>query len=76
MSQNKTGIDALEKKLKLRGIVIPIIFAIVVVIACIIMTNPHLGFFPSGNHHDSLTTTAPTETTEFDEDEYSRVIQD
>lgn len=75
MSQKKSGIDALEKKLKLRGIVIPIIFAIVVVLACIIMTNPHWNIFPSGNHHDSLTTTAPTETTEFDEDEYSRVIQ-
>lgn len=66
--------DALKHDLRVRGIVIPIIFAIVTVILCVIISTSHLDIFPSGKHYDSLTTTV-TETTEFNENEFSRVIK-
>lgn len=66
--------DALKHDLRVRGIVIPIIFAIVTVVICVIISTSHLDIFPSGMHHDSLTTTV-TETTEFNENEFSRVIK-
>lgn len=68
--------DELKKDLKKKGVTIPIIFAVVAVIICIIFSNPHLNIFPSGNHKDSLTTTEPTKTTEFNEDEFAHNVQD
>ena len=62
---------SLSRNLKIKGILIPIIFAV-----CAFLASDNVAFFPSGNHHDSLTTTAPTKTTEFNEDEYAQVIQD
>lgn len=64
--------EQLKKNLKFKGITVPVIFAIVVVIFCVIFSNLNIGFFPSGNHHDSLTTTIQKETTEFDENEFSK----
>lgn len=72
---NKTE-KSLSRNLKIKGILIPIIFAIIVVSLCVFLASDNVAFFPSGNHHDSLTTTAPTQTTEFNEDEYAQVIQD
>lgn len=62
----------LKKNLKFKGLTIPVIFAVIVVILCMIFANPHVGLFPSGNHHDSLTTTKPTQTTEFNENEFKK----
>lgn len=70
--KNKT--DSLKHDLKVRGLIIPIIFAVVVVIVCVILSTSHLEIFPSGDHYDSLTTTV-TQTTEFNENEFSRVIK-
>jgi hypothetical protein len=67
---------SLSRNLKVKGILIPIIFAIIVVGLCTFLASDKVAFFPSGNHHDSLTTTAPTQTTEFNENEYAQVIQD
>ena len=67
---------SLSRNLEIKGILIPIIFAIIVVAVCAFLASDNVAFFPSGNHHDSLTTTAPTKTTEFNEDEYAQVIQD
>ncbi|WP_455493810.1 hypothetical protein [Eubacterium sp.] len=80
-NENKNDIvnDAeklLKRNLKTKGILIPIIFAIIVVAVCAVLASPNVEFFPSGNHHDSLTTTAPTQTTEFDENEYAHIVQD
>lgn len=66
----------LKRNLKTKGIFIPIIFAIIVVVICVALASPKANFFPSGNHHDSLTTTAPTQTTEFNENEYAYAVQD
>lgn len=67
---------SLKRNLRTKGILIPIIFSIIVVVACAFLASPKAGFFPSGNHHDSLTTTAPTQTTEFNENEYAHIVQD
>ncbi len=67
---------SLSRNLKVKGILIPIIFAIIVVGVCAFLASDKVALFPSGNHHDSLTTTAPTQTTEFNENEYAQVIQD
>ena len=74
LMEKKNQTDYLKHDLKVRGITIPIIFALVVVAACVIISTSHLNIFPSGNHYDSLTTTV-TETTEFNENEFSRVIK-
>lgn len=62
--------DALNKNLNNKALVIPVFFAIVVAIIVIIISSPAIGLFPSGNHDDALTTTAPTQTTEYVADEY------
>lgn len=67
---------SLKHSLRIKGIVIPVLFAIIVACCCFVLASPKVDIFPSGNHHDSLTTTAPTQTTEFNEDEYAHVIQD
>lgn len=64
--------NELKKNLKFKGLTIPVAFAVIVVILCMIFANPHVGLFPSGNHHDSLTTTKPTQTTEFNENEFNK----
>lgn len=69
MKENNSN-NELERNLRVKGILIPIIFAIVVAVAVYIATSPTLGLFPSGNHYDSLTTTAPTQTTEYIANEY------
>lgn len=61
---------SLEHDMRIKGVIIPIIFAIIVAVAVIIITSPAFGLFPSGNHYDSLTTTAPTQTTEYIANEY------
>lgn len=68
MSENKVSTkkqDSLKQNLNQKGVVIPVIFAVVIVVLCVIFSSPRLGIFPSGNHDDSLTTTAPTQTTEY-----------
>lgn len=67
---------SLGRNLRIKGILIPIIFAAVVVGICAFLVSPRVALFPSGNHHDSLTTTAPTQTTEYIEDEYAQIVQD
>lgn len=67
---------SLKRNLRTKGILIPIIFSIIVVVACVFLASSKADFFPSGNHHDSLTTTAPTQTTEFNENEYAHIVQD
>lgn len=62
--------DALNKNLRNKTVIIPIFFAIIVAIIVIIISSPAFGLFPSGNHDDALTTTAPTQTTEYVADEY------
>lgn len=62
----------LKKNLKFKGVTVPVIFAIIVVIICLILSNPHVGLFPSGNHDDSLTTTQTTVKTEYDENEFEK----
>lgn len=62
--------SALEHDLKVKGIIIPIIFAIIAAVVVIVLSSPAVGIYPSGNHHDSLTTTAPTQTTEYIANEY------
>jgi hypothetical protein len=66
----KSSQDRLKQSLRTRVIIIPIIFAIVIAVICIVLSNPSLDIFPSGNHYDSLTTTAPTQTTEYMQNEY------
>lgn len=73
---DKNSKDSLSRNLRVKGIVIPVIFAVIVVLICMLLSNFGLGFLPSGTHDDALTTTATTEKTEFDENEFSRVIQD
>lgn len=73
---DKNSKDSLSRNLRVKGIVIPVIFAVTVVLICMLLSNFNLGFLPSGTHDDALTTTATTEKTEFDENEFSRVIQD
>lgn len=72
MKENRNSNDELNKNLKNKGIIIPIIFAIAAAVIVIIASSPALGFFPNGNHDDSLTTTAPTQTTEYVTDEYAQ----
>lgn len=62
----------LSRSLRMKSVVIPIIFALVTVIICTFIFNSDLSFIPDGHHDDALTTTAPTQTTEFDENEFSR----
>ncbi len=76
MAQSSDKKKELADNLKVKSIVIPIIFAIITVIICIVIFNSRLSFFPDGNHNDALTTTAPTQTTEFDENEYARSNKD
>ena len=64
---------SLGRNLRIKGILIPIIFAAVVVGICVFLASPRVALFPSGNHHDSLT---PTQTTEYIEDEYAQIVQD
>lgn len=66
----------LNNNLKVKSIVIPIVFAIVTVIICIVIFNSNISIFPNGHHNDALTTTAPTQTTEFDENEFTRNSKD
>ena len=69
---DKNSKDSLSRNLKTKGIVIPLIFAVVVVLICMLLSNFDLGFL----HDDALTTTATTEKTEFDENEFSQIVQD
>ena len=73
---DKNSKDSLSRNLKTKGIVIPLIFAVVVVLICMLLSNFDLGFLPIGTHDDALTTTATTEKTEFDENEFSQIVQD
>lgn len=73
---DKNSKDSLSRNLKTKGIVIPLIFAVVVVLICMLLSNFDLGFLPSGTHDDALTTTATTKKTEFDENEFSQIVQD
>ena len=73
---DKNSKDSLSRNLKTKGIVIPLIFAVVVVLICMLLSNFDLGFLPRGTHDDALTTTATTEKTEFDENEFSQIVQD
>ncbi len=70
MKEKGNSNDALSKNLKNKTVVVPILFAIVVAILVIIISSPAIGLFPSGNHDDALTTTAPTQTTEYVANEY------
>lgn len=72
----KNNKDSLSRDLKMKGILIPLIFAVAVVIICTVAANAELGFLPNGTHDDALTTTAATEKTEFDENEYARITKD
>lgn len=71
-TQKQNSDSVLRDNLKRKAVVMPIIFAIVVVVLCIILSSPMLNIFPSGNHKDSLTTTAPTQTTEYMLDELTQ----
>lgn len=72
---DKNNKDSLSRNLKTKGIVIPVLFAVIVVLICMLFAGSG-SFLPSGTHNDALTTTATTEKTEFDENEYSRIVQD
>lgn len=64
--------EKLKKNLKFKGITVPVVFAIVIVVICIILSNSHIGLLPSGNHDDSLTTTQTTVKSEYDENEFKQ----
>lgn len=70
MDKKRDSMDALDKNIRQKGVVIPIIFAIIVAVITMIVFSPSVGLFPNGNHQDSLTTTAPTETSEYIENEF------
>lgn len=70
MKDNNNSHGGPNNNLMSKGVIIPIIFAVIATIIFVIATTPAIGLFPSGNHYDSLTTTAPTQTTEYVANEY------
>lgn len=72
MKEKSNHKNDLDNNLKKKGLLIPIIFAIIVAVLVIIVSSPVVGLFPSGKHYDHLTTTAPTQTTEYVTDEYAQ----
>ena len=44
--------QGLKRDLLLKGLIIPLVFAVITAIACVIMSNPALGVFPDGNFKD------------------------
>ncbi len=47
--------EGLKRDLLLKGLIIPLIFAVITAIACFVLSNPALGIFPDGNHKDEGT---------------------
>lgn len=47
--------EGLKRDLLLKGLIIPLVFAVVTAIACFILSNPALGIFPDGNYKDEDT---------------------
>lgn len=66
VKEKKNSQNGRNKDIRTKGVLIPVIFAIVVVLLFFIFSSPATGLYPNGNHKDSLTTTAPTQTTEYD----------
>ena len=44
--------QGLRRDLLLKGLIIPLVFAVITAVACFIMSNPALGVFPDGNYKD------------------------
>ena len=44
--------QGLKRDLLLKGLIIPLVFAVVTAIACFVLSNPALGIFPDGNYKD------------------------
>lgn len=45
--------EGLKRDLLLKGLIIPLIFAVVTAIACFVLSNPALNIFPDGNYDDN-----------------------